>query len=536
MLYYVTAIIKKKGAIDLFFSMNSYRSIFGFTLFLVGCLFASASALSCTDLLGVEVNVPPRDKKLIDSVVITGAIFVAASGSVPGYCQVDGQIDSDPAEAGILNFQVRMPDNWNGRFLHVGNGGNGGFPGFYGSYNQPFDFIDATALEPTILGYANAVNDAGTSGGADPLIPEITEQKSFLAFLSTHLTTVVVKDIIEQYYQQDINKSYFSGCSLGGLQALMEVTQFPSDFDGIIAQDVVPGTIGNFYQASELLKANNLPGPSEYVDRSMMEAAYALAVQKCGDANGLIQDGYRCDWDPEVDLAIPLGLDANQLNFFKTLYSDIRTSDGQLVQRGFPPGCERDLALWFANDAFTMQIFGTGTLAEGQIQFARDWMFGDQTIIFDDLDLDDFDDANSDYDIYNVGKKFRRFIARGNKLMVVSNGGSGIYAYYNMIENWSNRIVKNPNSKLARNYRHYIVPNSGHCGVANKALGIVTNSGVTATIDLLGPMVDWVENDVAPEILEAKVGTDQADFGICPYPKRSENGVCVDQPLVKLGH
>ena len=492
----------------------------------------TTATLQCTDLAGMTVNVHPSEKRNFDAIWVDTAIPIPAANGIPAYCQVTGRIDANLNQPAILKFQVRLPENWNRRFLHVGNGGNAGVLAYYGSYNQPFDFIGATDLELVVKGYAHAVNDLGTTTIYNSPSPDITEEKILFAYLGTHLATIVIKEIITTYYEQDILKSYFSGCSTGGFSALMEATLYPNDFDGIIAQDVVDGTIANAYQAGELVKANNLPGPNPFVDGAMLESAYNLAVAKCGDVDGIIRDSYRCDWDPVVDLA-SLNLDANQLNFFKKVYSNIEI-DGIIVQYGFPPGCERDMNIWFANNPDTLQIFGTGSLAEGQLSFFQYFIYGNTSLTWDDISLDSFNDVNFDYDIYNIGTKFRRYLSTGNKLMLVSNGGSGIYSYANIVKTWSNRILKNPNSKAARNYRHYIVPNSGHCGIANNALGIVTNSQFTASFDPLEYMIDWVENGVEPTEVSAKVGVNQVQIDICPYPSIRIGNDCVDQPLLSL--
>ncbi len=52
---------------------------------------------------------------------------------------------------------------------------------------------------------------------------------------ATHEMTVAAKKIIRAYYGRDPRLSYFTGCSTGGEQALMEAQRFPDDYDGIIA-------------------------------------------------------------------------------------------------------------------------------------------------------------------------------------------------------------------------------------------------------------------------------------------------------------
>ena len=46
--------------------------------------------------------------------------------------------------------------------------------------------------------------------------------------------TVVAKQIVRAYYERDAKHSYFTGCSTGGEQALMESQRYPDDYDGIV--------------------------------------------------------------------------------------------------------------------------------------------------------------------------------------------------------------------------------------------------------------------------------------------------------------
>ena len=52
---------------------------------------------------------------------------------------------------------------------------------------------------------------------------------------AVHRTTVTAKALIRAYYQKDIARNYFIGCSRGGGQALMEAQRYPEDFEGIVA-------------------------------------------------------------------------------------------------------------------------------------------------------------------------------------------------------------------------------------------------------------------------------------------------------------
>ena len=54
-------------------------------------------------------------------------------------------------------------------------------------------------------------------------------------YLAVHRTAEVAKALIRSYYGADATYSYFTGCSRGGGQAMMEAQRYPMDFDGIVA-------------------------------------------------------------------------------------------------------------------------------------------------------------------------------------------------------------------------------------------------------------------------------------------------------------
>ena len=72
------------------------------------------------------------------------AAAVPASGAIPTYCKVNGTL------APKLNFEIRLPDAWNGKLHYAGGGGYNGFiPGV------------AFALNALKQGYAIASSDSG---------------------------------------------------------------------------------------------------------------------------------------------------------------------------------------------------------------------------------------------------------------------------------------------------------------------------------------------------------------------------------------
>ena len=136
------------------------------------------------------------------------------------HCKVSGVIGTE------TNFELLLPDSWNGKFVM---GGGGGFAGSVMNTALAFGALQA--------GYATVGTDTGHQG--HPLDASWAynnlERLVSLGHQAVHRTAVTAKTLTKGYYQDDIARSYFTGCSRGGGQALMEAQRYPEDFDGIVA-------------------------------------------------------------------------------------------------------------------------------------------------------------------------------------------------------------------------------------------------------------------------------------------------------------
>src|SRR5581483_6519351 len=86
-------------------------------------------------------------------------------------------------------------------------------------------------------GYATVGTDTGHQGGvtdASWALNNLERQLNF-GYVAVHRTAEVAKAILRSYYGATEARSYFSGCSNGGRQGLMEAQRYPDDFDGIVA-------------------------------------------------------------------------------------------------------------------------------------------------------------------------------------------------------------------------------------------------------------------------------------------------------------
>ena len=60
----------------------------------------------------------------IGGATIGAAVLVAPAAAIPTYCRISAKIEPG------LNFELRLPDSWNGKLYYGGGGGyNGSIPG-----------------------------------------------------------------------------------------------------------------------------------------------------------------------------------------------------------------------------------------------------------------------------------------------------------------------------------------------------------------------------------------------------------------------
>src|SRR5580765_3358084 len=144
--------------------------------------------------------------------------------NIPAHCRI--QMVLKPTSDSVIDMELWLPtENWNGKFMGVGNGG------FAGSIQG----LTNDMPQAIRLGYATAGTDTGHQdpGGAWGI--GHPEKMIDFAYRSTHEMTLKAKEIVKAFYDQNAKYSYFKGCSTGGRMALMEAQRYPNDYNGIIA-------------------------------------------------------------------------------------------------------------------------------------------------------------------------------------------------------------------------------------------------------------------------------------------------------------
>ena len=248
---------------------------------------------------------------------------------LPAHCRVAATLK--PSSDSVIKMELWMPaENWNRKFEMVGNGGWAGII----SFPQM-----AAALRD---GYATSSTDTGHEGGNGLFALDHPEKITDFAWRAVHETVVQSKALIAAYYGGNPKYSYWNGCSTGGRQALVEVTKFPDDFDGVLAGAPANPHI-HLHAAGVERSIELMNNPQGALSPAKVETLHKAVLETCdkldGVKDGLIGDPQKCHFDPAALLCKGADSDAcltaPQVETVKIVFADVKTKTGEIIWTGF---------------------------------------------------------------------------------------------------------------------------------------------------------------------------------------------------------
>jgi feruloyl esterase len=484
------------------------------------------SGPDCEALAGLKL----ADTTISSSKAVAAGPFTPPGGrgggrggaDVPAFCQVHGVLAPTPHSS--IHFEVWMPAaNWNGKLQVVGNGG------LAGTISYP---ALAAALRE---GFAAASTDTGHTSTESPSWLEDRERLIDYSYRGLHMTTVNAKAIVQAYYSEQAKRAYYTGCSTGGKQGLMEAQRYPEDFDGILAGDAA-----NFWthqMASEVWNGVVTSTPETNLSKEKLQLLQDATLQACdaldGAADGLVSDPARCRFDP-AKLQCKSGdgptcLTAAQVGAVRKIYegpTNPRTR--KRLYPGLYPGGEMG---WAANTVINKTTkSGVSSYDFWGYAFYHkpDWPY--PTFDFDkdvqraDEDLGPITNATSP----NL-EEFRKL---GHKLIYYHGAADPLIPAQNGIDYFESLVSMQKGLARAQSfYRAFLVPGLYHCSGGPGPIGFGTSqpaptSQRDADHDALRALERWVESGTAPaQIIGTKYVDGDPAKGVafqrplCPYPQ-----------------
>lgn len=489
---------------------------------------------------------------------ITQAKFIAAGSlnfpgpppislGAPDHCLIQGAlaphvgIDGKPYAIG---YELRLPANWNGKFVFQGGGGSDGVL-------RPAIGVQATGeISALAKGYAIASTDAGHRDEPGPIGPYMfgldPQARIDKGYNHIPVVTAQAEELIRALYGKPRSRAYFVGCSNGGRQGMAATQRYPQLFDGVIAgapaYRVPLAAIEAMAEVQTLAAvapkgADGKPDLGAAISMDDLKLVAGKITELCdaadGLADGLVNNVRACKFDP-LALACPAGQTGNCLAPEKAkaidrVFKGARLGNGEVLYSDWPydPG--------IANPGWTAWKIGSAgkvppdarnvSLIPGSVAYYFSTPPEKVTDLYDYTLKFDIDRG-----VKAVGAVSPPFLESGGSIEEASSTdiaafkahGGKIIFYHGMADPiFSAHDTVAYIDALAKRFgsaddftRLYLVPGMNHC----------SGGPSTDQFDALIALDDWVEKGQAPQSLLAKarnipgVPWPGRTRPLCPYP------------------
>ena len=502
----------------------------------------------------------------ISGLVIAGSKMQEAGGGLPRHCIVTGEANPRTGADGkhyAIGFELRLPVEWNGRFLDQANGGNDGAV-LPATGDQP-KALASGGVPALARGFAVLSSDSGHSG-SDPankpfglaagaafgLDPQARRDYGYSADMTL---APIAKAIIAAHYGRKPDFSYMFGCSNGGRHTMVAATRMPDAYDGFLVGD--PGfdlpraAIQHAWDAQAFVKADPDIRKSITADDAALVSRKIVAA--CDKLDGL-EDGLTanlaacqkafsfdslvCAEGATADCLPKAKVDALKMSFAgpknaegEALYSDwpvdggVGTGNWRLwkIESPIPPWDHYPIIATMgaaslgyifttpptqvagATDALMKSLLAFNFDTDAPKIFAKSDAFPQSAMEF--MTPPDVDDP-----------KLARFRELGRKMIIYHGQADPVFSIDDTIR-WYDRLNANLDGKAEANVRLFAVPGMTHC-----ADGLALDK-----FDALTALTDWVENGKAPDKIIAAADPANKEIPaswspnrtrpLCPWPK-----------------
>ncbi|MFP5306959.1 MAG: tannase/feruloyl esterase family alpha/beta hydrolase, partial [Gammaproteobacteria bacterium] len=435
---------------------------------------------------------------------------------LPASCRVSAI--ARPIPGSEIRFEVWMPQaGWNGRVQGVGGGGLAGV-------------IERLSLALAIRrGYAAASTDTGHD--ADPgdgrWALNRPERIVDYGHRAIHEMTVNAKAVVGAYYGREPDYAYFSGCSNGGRQALMEAQRYPEDYDGIVAGAPAldgTGTLSTWAWNQQVIRA----APDGLALKKKLPLIEGAVLAACdaddGVSDGVVDDPRRCAFDPESLLCAARDggcLTRSQVDVLKKLSAGPGPLQGYR-HFGLEPGGQTGLGGW--RDLFD-GWFGKSGQYNYVHEFYRyltyhdpDWSIADFEFAHDRLEMQ----RRLGPIIDATDPDLSEFVARGGKL-ILYHGWSDVALPPRITVDYYERVRESLGEAADDAVRLYMAPGMQHCafGPGPNSFGqILPGGGEAPDRNVHAALEAWVERSEAPQRIVAGKYDGDIRGVIAPDPER----------------
>jgi feruloyl esterase len=425
-----------------------------------------------------------------------------------------------------IGFEMRLPQAWNGRFYYQGNGG------LDGTVQPAQGALGGGPLTGALLqGFAVISSDAGHTGAQTPFFGLEPQARLDYGYQAVAKLTPMAKGLIAAAYGKGPDRSYIGGCSNGGRHAMVAAARLGDQYDGYLvgapgyrlpnaalaqlwgaqqwATVSTPGaTIPHPMNPSATLAdlgSGFTPKERQLLSSAVLEQCDALD----GARDGMVQATQACQarFNLQKDVPTCQGerngqcLTVAQKQVVAAVFSGAKTATGQPIYASFPydTGVSgANWATWKFVNALALDPLAVGavfSVPPGRVDPLKEdvstrWpLFSATDDSFRESGLSLMTPPGQDNPV-NLGA----LRARGAK-MVLFHGVSDAVFSAEDTRRWIERLDQAQDGKAADFARYFPVPGMNHC----------SGGPAADQFDLLTPLVQWVEQGVAPQAVPASV-------------------------------
>ncbi|GBR46532.1 feruloyl esterase [Acetobacter pomorum DSM 11825] len=367
-----------------------------------------------------------------------------------------------------------------------------------------------------VTGVGEGYAVASTDTGHDSATPEgqggrftlgHPEKLIDYAYRADHLMTTTAKALITAFYKKPAAHAYWIGCSLGGLEGLIEAKRYPEDYDGIVA-GAPPNPIVNF-NAEQLWAGwmsyhNSALRVSHDKFHLLNTAVMNACASPVGKKQGFLDEPDKCTFMPDQLLCKGADtsscLTANEVQAAKNIYQGpVNPQTHQVIFPGPAKGSEDGFSADGKAFPVALDLFKYAAFQNPE----WDW-----TTLKWDTDIEEA--TRKLGPLLHVDDNLTPFFQHGGRLLMYIGWNDGhnpeqLAGYYQSLQH-------NAGPNYQDNIRLITIPGMGHC----------YGGAGCDTFSKLGAIDNWVTEKQAPETLVAARVSDGKIIRtrpLCAWPK-----------------
>lgn len=475
-------------------------------------------AIDCQNLTRYQYN----KTVITDAEVQATGVLKVGNNPIPEHCLIKGYMEQrvSPIDRQTyqIGFEMRLPIQWNGRFLYQGNGGtDGNIVNAVGNIGSGGPISNAL-----YTGFAVISSDAGHNATQNPLFGLDPEARINYGYAAMGKLTPMAKDLIKFTYGKYPDRSYAGGSSNGGRHAMVAATRFADQFDGIVAN--APGFHLPRAAAAQLYTAQQLRRVA--TDENDLSTALTLAerqvladsiLAKCdaldGIDDGMVQDIDACRTAFNIFKDVPTCqtnqrngqcLTELQLDVIDKIYTGPINAKGEhlYATQPYDPGLiGNNWASWkFSSSVgsqrdpvavgIIFQVPPNPLVMDDSRKFAFNYNFDTDFAKLFNTDQTYTESAMS-FMLPPNELNLDTILNKGGKMIIVQGASDGVFSVDDT-QNWYDKITSTYSEKSIQAsdfVRFFRIPGMNH-----------TSAGIaTDQFDALTALVRWVEYGEKPD-------------------------------------